>query len=93
MVLIFSRSPLLQKVTRGGGLFSNELTAGNFIFCSASLGFLMVTSNNFQYLPDILSTNYILENIRMLTENDLSFKNLDGGSQNTKLLEASAKDT
>lgn len=51
--------------------FSKEFTAGNFIFCSASLGFLMVTSNNFQYLPDILPTNYTSGNIRMLTENNL----------------------
>lgn len=63
MALIFSHSPLLQKVTRGRGLFSNELTAGNFTFCSASVGFLSVTSNNFQHLPDnILSTNYTMEN-------------------------------
>lgn len=69
MALIFSHSPLLQKVTRGRGLFRNELTAGNFTFCLASVRFLSVTSNNFQHLPDnILSTNYIMENIRMLTE-------------------------
>lgn len=49
----------------------------------------MVRSNNSQYLPDILSMNYTLEKTRMLTENVLSFKNLGGGSQNPKSLEAS----